>query len=169
MKNYYFFVLAAIFPLLFIVDILFAQDIHYTQINATPLAVNPAFTGMFDGSLRASAIYRTQWEDVTIPYTTVGASVDIPIYLNKYGNYLAAGVQFMRDAAGDGNLINADGLFSLAYHKFYGLSQYLKRHKGAELGIGVQAGFGNREFDISGLYFNDKLSELPYHFNPGNA
>ena len=34
----------------------FSQDIRNAEINATPLAINPAFTGMFKGDLRAKYI-----------------------------------------------------------------------------------------------------------------
>ena len=93
-----------------------AQDIHFTQFDAAPLVINPAFTGMFDGQVRATAIYRNQWASVTVPYVTYGAAVDLPIYTDKNGDYLAAGLQLYKDQAGDGNLSNFTGMASIAYH-----------------------------------------------------
>lgn len=108
----------ALFLLLSAATVL-AQDVHYVQFDATPLAVNPAFAGMFDGSIRASSIYRNQWANVPIPYVTYGTSLDMPVFIGKKGNYLAAGAQFFQDLAGDGNLRNQSGLASLSYHKHY--------------------------------------------------
>jgi len=97
-----------------------AQDIHFTQFDMAPLVINPAFTGMFDGRVRAAGIYRNQWGSVTVPYVTFGASVDMPLLIERNGDYLAAGLQLYQDQAGDGNLKNFTGLASLAYHKALG-------------------------------------------------
>jgi peptidoglycan-associated lipoprotein len=56
-----------------------AQDIHFTQFYATPQTLNPALTGVSEGSYRFTGIYRNQWSSVTIPYVTYGASFDIRI------------------------------------------------------------------------------------------
>src|ERR1700761_7009157 len=82
-----------------------AQDIHFTQFDAVPLVINPAFTGNFDGQYRAAAIYRNQWQSVTVPYVTYGASFDLPIVHDlTHDDYLAAGAQVYKDQAGDANL-----------------------------------------------------------------
>ena len=71
-----------------------AQDVHFTQFNAAPLIVNPAFTGNFSGKMRASAIYRDQWRSVTVPFKTIAISVDAPIVNDlTTDDYLAAGIQ----------------------------------------------------------------------------
>src|ERR1035438_8218758 len=100
--------------------VVFAQDIHFTQFDMAPLVINPAFTGMFDGRIRAGAIYRNQWASVTVPYVTYGASVDLPLLIERNGDYLATGLQLYKDQAGDGNLSNFTGLLSVAYHKYFG-------------------------------------------------
>src|ERR1035437_8502180 len=84
----------------------YAQDILNAELNATPLAINPAFTGMFNGTVRASILYRNQWASTTVPYTTYGATVDLPVYMDGKGNYLATGVQLTKSLAGDANLSN---------------------------------------------------------------
>ena len=75
-----------------------AQDVHFTQFDATPMIVNPAFTGAFNGSWRASGIYRNQWRSVTVPFVTYAASFDAPILQDlTVDDYLAAGVQLYND------------------------------------------------------------------------
>ncbi len=125
----------------------FAQDIHFTQFDMAPMVVNPAFTGMFDGLARAGGIYRTQWGSVTVPYVTMGAHADMPLYLDQSGGALAAGIQIFNDKAGDGNLQNFTGLLSLAYHKTVG---------NGSIAVGMQGGYASKSIDLSKLYFGDE-------------
>lgn len=129
-----------------------AQDIHFTQFNMSPLIVNPAFTGGFSGQYRVNAIYRNQWQSVTIPFVTYGVSVDAPIVHDlTTDDYLAAGIQLYNDKAGDGNLTNFSGLVSVAYHKFLGA----KVDKA--LTVGIQGGYSQKSIDLSKLYFGDEF------------
>lgn len=136
----------------------FAQDIHFTQFDMAPLVVNPAFTGMFDGTVRAGGLYRSQWGSVTIPYVTMGAHFDMPLYADQTGGYMAAGLQLFNDKAGDGNLQNFTGMLSLAYHKIVGRS---------DLAVGMQAGYAQKSIDLSKLYFGDE--SVNGTFTPGTS
>ncbi len=136
----------------------FAQDIHFTQFDLTPLVINPAFTGMFDGSVRAGGIYRRQWASVTVPYVTFGAHADMPLYADPSGGYLAGGLQVFNDKAGDGNLSNFTGLVSVAYHKSVGRG---------DLAVGLQGGYANKSIDLSKLYFGDE--SMNGTFVPGTS
>lgn len=52
----------------------FAQDPHFSQYFASPLSLNPACTGFFDGDLRLAVNERRQWYNVGSGYnTTVGS------------------------------------------------------------------------------------------------
>lgn len=129
----------------------FAQDVHFTQFNATPLILNPAFTGAFDGPVRASAIYRDQWKGV---YRTIAASADAPIVRDISGDdYLAGGIQFYNDVAGDGNLNNFTGLLSVAYHKFLGMEG------DKSLSVGLQGGYTSKSIDLSRLYYGNQFKD----------
>jgi type IX secretion system PorP/SprF family membrane protein len=133
----------------------FAQDIHFTQFDAAPLIVNPAFTGGFNGTFRAAGVYRDQWRSVTIPFVTYSASVDAPIIHDlSIDDYLAAGLQFYSDKAGDGNLSNTSVLGSIAYHKFLGGGQ---SEPDKTLSVGFQGGYTSKSVDISKLYFGDEF------------
>src|SRR5580698_214228 len=124
--------------------VVFAQDIHFTQFDMQPLIINPAFRGMFDGQVRAGAIYRNQWASVTVPYVTYGASVDLPLLIERNGDYLAAGLQLYKDQAGDANLSNFTGMVSVAYHKFFG-----GEFNGSDLAVGLQGGYAQKSIDLS--------------------
>jgi len=147
----------------------FAQDIHFSQFDMAPLVVNPAFTGMFDGSARVGGIYRNQWKSVTVPYVTYGAHADMPLYVDGNGGYLAGGLQVFNDKAGDGNLQNFTGMMSVAYHKTLGRS--------SDLAVGLQGGYAQKSIDLSRLYFGDESvngtfvpgTSQEYHLGIGNS
>lgn len=127
----------------------FAQDIHFTQFNATPLILNPAFTGGFDGPVRAAVIYRNQWAGV---YRTFAASADAPLIRDISGDdYIAGGIQLYNDVAGDGNLANFSGLLSVAYHKFLGVQS------DKSLSIGLQGGYTSKTIDLSQFYYGSNI------------
>lgn len=141
-----------------------AQDVHFTQFNASPLIINPAFTGNFSGKLRASAIYRDQWRSVTVPFKTIAVSVDAPIVHDlTVDDYLAAGIQLYNDRAGDANLSNLSALASVAYHKFLGAGV------NKALSVGFQGGYTQKSFDLSKLYFQDNYIDGSFQqvMNPG--
>ena len=147
----------------------FAQDIHFTQFDMAPMIINPAFTGIFDGKVRVSAIYRNQWASVTVPYVTYGAAIDMPLILENNNDRLSAGLQLYEDKAGDGNLTNFTGLVSLAYHKSTG--------ERSELSVGLQGGYAQKSIDLSKLYFGDEwnngafvpATSQEYHLGLGNS
>ncbi|KAA5533532.1 type IX secretion system membrane protein PorP/SprF [Taibaiella lutea] len=134
-----------------------AQDVHFTQFDASPLTLNPANTGAFGGDFRASAIYRDQWRSVTggdAAFKTIGVSLDMPIIRDiSVDDYLAAGLQFYKDQAGDGNLSNTTVMLSLAYHKFLGTDGK------KVLTVGLQGGYSHKNIDLSKLYFGDEYLE----------
>lgn len=141
-----------------------AQDVHFTQFDASPLTLNPANTGAFNGEWRASAIYRDQWRSISGPaaFKTYAASFDMPIIRDiSVDDYLAAGVQLYNDRAGDGNLNNFSAMLSVAYHKFLG--QDGKK----VLTVGLQGGYTQKSVDLSKLYFGDEFSEG--QLNPGTS
>jgi type IX secretion system PorP/SprF family membrane protein len=135
-----------------------AQDVHFTQFNMSPLTINPAFTGMHNGLWRASAIYRNQWNSVTVPFTTTGVSIDAPLYRAVGSNtYLSGGLNFFSDKSGDGNLMNNTIMGSVAYHKGFGYND------NKVLSVGMQAGYAQKSIDLSRLYFADEFKNGGYN------
>ena len=133
-----------------------AQDVHFTQFDATPMLINPAYTGAHDGQWRAAAIYRDQWRSVVgnAAFKTVAASVDAPIVRDlSIDDYLAAGIQLYNDRAGDLNLSNNTALASVAYHKFLGSRQT------NVISVGLQGGYTQKSFDLSKAYFGDEFQD----------
>src|ERR1700687_6448271 len=83
-----------------------AQDPHFSQFFSSPLTLNPALTGKFDGTLRVAGNYRNQWPAFNNVYTTYTVSVDMPILKNKLPDYdtWGLGILALKDQAGAGVL-----------------------------------------------------------------
>ena len=138
-----------------------AQDVHYVQLEATPLAVNPALTGAFDGGVRASALYQNVWGSATIPFVYTGISFDMPVYIMKDGDYVAIGLQYTKEIAGDGNLTNSSIIGSVAYHKLLSVFSN-KNSRNADLAVGIQAGYTQQNIDFVSLYMGNAYYYGPY-------
>ncbi|MEZ4915768.1 MAG: type IX secretion system membrane protein PorP/SprF [Chitinophagales bacterium] len=96
-----------------------AQDIHFSQYYASPLTLNPALTGKFDGLWRVNAIYRDQYRNAVsnnpLPYMTPSFSVDFSLLKNKLKtDALGVGAMVFYDKVGGLNTLKAGG--KLYYH-----------------------------------------------------
>jgi len=144
---------APVFVLLSIVSN--GQDIHFSQFSNMPLLQNPGLAGAmtpFEGSL----IYRSQWRSVTIPYKTYAASINMRFNQNRNKTgFWAGGISFFGDQSGNGNLRTTIGNISTAYHVH--LNKYNK------LGLGVQAGFGQRQIDPGNFRWGSQYSGSAYN------
>src|SRR3954469_10407053 len=135
-----------------------AQDPHFSQFFSSPMTLNPAFTGKFDGVMRAAANYRNQWPTINRAYETGTLSVDFPILSNHIPSTDTWGIGLMgytdKSAAG----AVAFNYFSLstAYHKGLDEDGY------KQLGAGFQATYSNFLINTSKLTFEDQLT--PYGF-----
>jgi type IX secretion system PorP/SprF family membrane protein len=78
-----------------------AQDIHFSQIQESPLWLNPANAGFFNGYVRAIANYRNQWASMGNAYQTMAVSVDgSALKLRKNKAYAGLGLFVFNDRAG---------------------------------------------------------------------
>lgn len=135
-----------------------AQDPHFSQFFASPLTLNPAFTGKFDGTVRVAGNYRNQWPAFNNVYTTSTLSVDFDIFKNKIpeNDTWGLGILALTDKAGGGILTNNYLGLSTSYHKA------LDEDGFQQLGIGFQGTYGQKRLDNSKLYFEDQLT--PFGF-----
>ncbi len=144
----------------------FAQDIHFSQYYATPLVTNPANTGNIDGTFRIAGIYRNQWLSVIpggTPYSTMGASFDMPILKGKIGyDQMGVGLSVVNDRSAAGALTNLSVMASFAYHKV--LDSY-NRHS---LGLGIQGGIVQKRLDYSKLLFENQFVDTQVGFDPSS-
>ncbi len=142
--------------LVFVAGSLFSQDLHFSMYNMSPLTLNPAHTGAFEGTFRIGGIYRDQWASVTKnQFVTPSVYVDAPILMVRKRDWVGVGGMLFSDKAGTSSLQTLGMLFSAAYH----LS--LDKKGGSTLTLGVQGGTVQRRIDIlsSDLWFADEIAE----------
>lgn len=78
------------------------QDVHFSQFYNSPLTINPANAGAFNGDIRAYSNYRNQWSSIQSAYKTYSFSVESQLLKYKWpNNYLGIGLNFFNDKAGD--------------------------------------------------------------------
>ena len=132
-----------------------AQDPHFSQFFASPLTLNPAFTGKFDGQVRLAANHRDQWPSIPKAYVTTSASVDFRILKNKIpqGDVFGIGISGLSDQSADAALKLNYGSLSLSYHKA------LDEDGFNTIGAGFQATYSSAILDFSKLTFEDQLTQ----------
>ena len=135
-----------------------AQDPHFSQFFASPLTLNPALTGKFDGTLRVAGNYRNQWPAFNNVYTTSTLSVDFPILKKRLPDYdtWGVGILALTDKAGGGVLTNNYLGVSTSYHKA------LDEDGFQQLGIGFQGTYEQKRLNTDNLKFEDQLT--PFGF-----
>ena len=134
--------------------LLHAQDPHFSQFFASPLTLNPAFTGKFQGSYRVAGNYRNQWPTINNAYITTTGSADFHIRENHIPNNDTWGLGglFYSDNSANGAVKFNYATLSTAYHKGLDEEGY------HQLGIGFQATYENMNINTSSLKFADQFT-----------
>lgn len=87
-----------------------AQDHFYSQFFSSPVYLNPALNGQFEGDIRAQMVYRNQWSAIPGKLTYVTGSLDFNV--PRFGGGL--GLMFTRSNEGTAYLTknNFSGVYS---------------------------------------------------------
>jgi type IX secretion system PorP/SprF family membrane protein len=136
-----------------------AQDQHFSQFFASPLTLNPALAGTFQGNYRLALIYRDQ--DI---FRTFSGAIDFRFPLSpvgkRYRDAFGVGVVFYNDKVPEvgysNNQINVAGSF----HKS------LSRSNDQFLSAGFQVGISQRNFSYESLFFEDQFAGAAGYANP---
>ncbi|MEI6312627.1 MAG: PorP/SprF family type IX secretion system membrane protein [Bacteroidota bacterium] len=130
---------------------IYAQDIHFSQYYASPLTLNPALTGKFNGQYRISGIYRSQWAPAGSPlFMTPALAVDGSLFkglLKK--DAVGVGLVLFTDRQNKATLVQYQILGSLAYHKGLGANN------GTQISLGFQGGYVLKQLNSAKLQFGD--------------
>jgi type IX secretion system PorP/SprF family membrane protein len=129
------------------------QDIHFSQFALSPLSLNPAQTGFFDGNYRLAGNYRGQWAAVPVPYTTFSASADMNLGRKKSKDKIGLGLLMYNDRAGDADFGTSQFSPSFSYIKTLGSPA-----KHQALSFGVQPGFVQRTINFQKLRFDNQYN-----------
>ena len=135
-----------------------AQDPNFSQFFASPLTLNPALTGKFDGIFRVAGNYRNQWPSINNAFVTKTASADFHLmkgYLSDIDRWGIGGL-FMSDQNGNGALTTNQFSLSTAYHKGLDEDGY------HQIGVGFQGSYTDKRLDVYKLDFEDELTALGF-------
>ncbi len=141
-----------------------AQDVHFSQFYSSPLTINPANTGLFNGFYRVGANYKRQWASIPVPYQTFSAWGDMSFKRsdrNSFGKS-ALGLCVVQDQAGDGRLSATKINLSAAVHipLDYDHTQYIS--------AGLQASYVQRRIDFNQLYWGNQWDGTQFNTQLNN-
>jgi len=148
-----------------------AQDPHFTQYFASPLTLNPANTGFFDGDYRFAVNERQQWWNVGASYNTTSISADLKIINDHIPEFDTFGIGFsgIFDKSLNGALQSNYISVSSAYHKS------LASEGSQTLAVGFQVTFADRFINLNKLSFASQFNvdffdtTIPVNINFANA
>ena len=131
-----------------------AQDPGFSQFFASPLTLNPALTGKFNGVVRIAGNYRNQWPAINNAFITSTISVDAPILTNKLPDNDTWGIGFlaMNDKTASG-ILNAN---YFAFSTAYRIKHWMKT-AGTPSAWASQGSYAAQSLDGTRLTFEDGL------------
>ncbi|MFO8053544.1 MAG: PorP/SprF family type IX secretion system membrane protein [Bacteroidales bacterium] len=130
-----------------------AQDIHFSQFGNSPVMINPAQTGFFNGAHRFTSNYRSQWGSFTVPFRTFSFSYDMqPAYRLIKNDMLGVGAWVYGDKAGDSDHGILQTSLSLSY--IFSLNESDNNH----LGVGFLSSWAQRQMSYDKLYFDQQFN-----------
>ena len=139
-----------------------AQDIHFSQVNLTPLLLNPALTGL-GGDHRAIVNYKKQWSGMGKPgatYSTTLFSYDTRLLAKRSkAGFVGAGINAYKDVAGDLQLgttqvnISISGVVNISRKQF--------------LSGGLQAGYVQKSISTANMQWDSQYDETSGTYNSG--
>jgi len=140
-----------------------AQDVRFSHYSSLMPALNPAATGAFAGDFRLIGDYRISQYSAADPFTTIYASYDQG--LKKYkddgetkSSFFAAGLSFLSDKAGIGELKSQEVSLMLSYNIGVATFHYLT--------VGVKAGYGTRSVNYSDFMWALQYDPSNGSYNP---
>jgi type IX secretion system PorP/SprF family membrane protein len=136
----------------------FGQDPHFSQFFVSPLTLNPAYTGKFDGSYRFSGNLKKQWPTINNAFTSSTAAIDFGILKNRIPEHDTWGIGFLalNDQSGNKILNNSYYTISTAYTKA------LDEDGKHQVTVGFQGSFVSKRLDLRRADLEDELTSLGF-------
>jgi type IX secretion system PorP/SprF family membrane protein len=147
-----------------------AQEVHYSQPLANPVAFNPASTGLFNGNIRLHAASRLQWLTTNNAIRSVHFACDRAMFNQRQ---LGLGVQINQTKAGEASLAHTSIALSASYIK------PLSKRNTSYFSFGLNIGIDRWAFDVSKATFDAQYNgtlfdvtassmELPFNYTSKN-
>jgi type IX secretion system PorP/SprF family membrane protein len=135
-------------------NVIYAQDIHFSQFFEAPLLRNPSLAGIFTGDIRVQSVYRDQWNSVTTAYKTYSLNGEYKMPVGKGSDFVTMGFQLLHDRAGTVSWVSTHVLPALNYHKS------LSNDRNRYISLGFMGGFVQRNFDRSKMTTNSQYDGM---------
>ena len=138
---------------LFVVKIIFSQDIHFSQYSVDRLYFNPSNVGDIQENTNRFSIQRkSQWKSVSVPFSSFSTSFERK---NIYKDF-NLGISFVNDKSGSSKLtLNQLNI---------ALSTNFNILKVNSFSLGLLAGFGQKSIDYSDLIFEENENFITNNF-----
>jgi len=140
----------------------FAQDIHFSQPDLSPVNLNPALTGLFDADYRLHVNERRQWRSITVPYRTFSTTFDAALRKFPVPGFFGAGLVFNTDKAGDGDFGTNQIKLAIAYHYRF------KKDTNLLVSGGFNFVYNQHSINYSKFYFPNQYNGYIYDPNLPN-
>ncbi|NNF35025.1 MAG: PorP/SprF family type IX secretion system membrane protein [Saprospiraceae bacterium] len=134
------------------------QDLHYSQFYNSPINVNPASTGVFNGDQRFMASFRDQWRTVPVPWLTFSGSYDQKIYpKGSTKGFFGWGLLFNYDRQGDSKLNLTNINLSGSYTRILNQNNLIS--------FGLMLGYSSRGFNLDALTWDKQWDGVTFDPN----
>jgi type IX secretion system PorP/SprF family membrane protein len=142
--------------LMFLGTNLSSQTIHFTQAYAAHLTLNPANTGRFNGSWRATGILRDQGYQFATQYQTSYFSFEMPVYVKN--ERISTGVYYSHDNS---------GLSNLPIERIYGnIAASVPFSVKGSITAGLQIGYVHKQINWNNISFPEQYNRENGGFDP---
>ncbi len=136
-----------------------AQDIHFSQNYATPLYINPAMTGLYNGDMRFTADYRSQWASLSssVDAQTLTMSLDAKLIEGiGDGAWVSGGLLLYTDKEGFLGFSTNSADLAIAYNSPMGSKENY-------FSFGAMVGIAQRRIDWSQAQFGTQFDGSNYN------
>lgn len=131
-----------------------AQDPHFTNYNIANQQFNPAMTGQFEQTVRATLLHRSQWRTVGTGYKTNGVDAQYKLLSYVSDSYAGFGLFVLQDEMGKAGMKTFAVMGTAAYH--------LVANQKNLLSSGVTLGYYQRNLDTRGLTWDAQFNGISY-------
>ncbi len=132
-----------------------AQDIHFSQLHAVPLSINPSTAGVSESDIRLTNDYRNQWYKVDYPFHTLYLAIDGKAKL--FNRPWGLGAMLIHD--------QSSSLYFTA-EKFYATISHSLFYRNHQFVIGMQPGIVLKHYNSGNITFGNQFDSNAENFNP---
>ncbi len=143
--------------LLILPNIIFGQDIHFSQNPRANFQINPGLTGAFLGDFKAEINWKDQWRSINNTFRTYASSAEYSFGktgFTKKTVFYAVGLHFFKDVSGDVDLGTTQAGLDF--------STLIKVTRDSRLSLGVQTNFSRYGIDASQMKWASQYNGLTY-------